>query len=46
MVFELWDCKFDLDMVAYTPEEFDEKKVEFGVVSEAVKKGSGRRRID
>lgn len=39
MLFELWDYEFDLDILAYTPEEFEEKRTELGVVSEAVKTG-------
>lgn len=39
MLFELWDGDFDLDILAYTPEEFEEKKTEIGVVSQAVKEG-------
>jgi hypothetical protein len=39
MLFELWDCEFGLDILAYTPKEFEEKKAELGVVSEAVKTG-------
>jgi predicted nucleotidyltransferase len=39
MLYELWDYDFDLDILAYTPEEFEEKKKEIGIVSEAVKKG-------
>ena len=39
MLFELWDYDFDLDILAYTPEEFEEKKNEIGVVNEAVKEG-------
>lgn len=39
MLYELWDYDFDLDILAYTPEEFEEKKKEIGIVSEAVKEG-------
>ena len=39
MLFELWDCEFGLDVLAYTPEEFEEKKAELGIVNEAVKTG-------
>jgi predicted nucleotidyltransferase len=39
MLFELWDYEFGLDILAYTPEEFERKKAELGVVSEAVKTG-------
>ncbi|OFV68421.1 MAG: nucleotidyltransferase [Candidatus Syntrophoarchaeum caldarius] len=39
MLYELWDYDFDLDILAYTPDEFEEKKKEIGIVSEAVKEG-------
>ena len=39
MLYELWDYDFDLDILAYTPEEFEAKKKEIGIVSEAVKEG-------
>lgn len=39
MLFELWNCEFGLDILAYTPEEFEAKKAELGVVGEAVKEG-------
>jgi predicted nucleotidyltransferase len=39
MLFELWDYDFDLDILAYTPKEFEEKKEEIGVVNEAVREG-------
>ena len=39
MLFELWDYDFDLDILAYTLREFEEKRKEIGIVSEAVRKG-------
>jgi len=39
LLFELWDYEFGLDILAYTPEEFEEKKAGLGVVGEAAKKG-------
>ncbi len=39
MLFNLWDYDFDLDILAYTPKEFEAKKREIGVVNEAVKEG-------
>ena len=39
MLFELWDYDFDLDILAYTPEEFEEKRHEIGIVNQAVKDG-------
>jgi hypothetical protein len=39
MLYELWDYDFDLDILAYTPDEFEAKKKEIGIVSEAVKEG-------
>ena len=39
MLFELWDYDFDLDILAYTPEEFEEKRHEIGIVNQAVKEG-------
>lgn len=39
MLFELWDYDYGLDILAYTPEEFEEKKREIGIVDEAVRRG-------
>jgi hypothetical protein len=39
MLFELWDYDYDLDILAYTPKEFEEKRREIGVVHEAMKEG-------
>lgn len=38
-LFELWDYDFDLDVLAYTPEEFEEKRAQLGVVGEAAGQG-------
>jgi len=38
-LFELWDYDHDLDILAYTPEEFELKKAELGVVGEAARQG-------
>jgi hypothetical protein len=39
MLFELWDYDYDLDILAYTPKEFEEKRREIGVVHEAMNDG-------
>ena len=39
MLFELWDYDFDLDILAYTPDEFEGKKKEIGIVRDAVEEG-------
>jgi hypothetical protein len=39
MLFDLWDYQFDADILAYTPEEFEEKRTELGIVSQAVEAG-------
>jgi len=39
MLFDLWDCELGLDILAYTPEEFEEQRAELGVVGEAAEKG-------
>lgn len=38
-LLELWDYDWDVDLLPYTPEEFEEKKREIGIVSEAVREG-------
>jgi len=38
-LFDLWDCDFGLDVLAYTPEEFEEKRPQLGVVGEAARQG-------
>lgn len=39
MVLELWDYDWDVDILPYTPEEFNVKKDQIGIVNEAVKQG-------
>jgi len=39
MLFELWDYDFNLDILAYTPEEFEAKSQELGIVAQAVREG-------
>lgn len=34
-----WDGPVDLEPLCYTPEEFEKKKKQIGIVSEAVKEG-------
>lgn len=38
-LLELWDCDADVDLLPYTPGEFEKKKEEIGIVREAVKEG-------
>ena len=38
-LLELWDYDWDVDLLPYTPEEFEKKKKEIGIVREAVKEG-------
>ena len=38
-LLELWDYDWDVDFLVYTPEEFEKKKEEIGIVREAVKEG-------
>lgn len=33
MLYELWDGHLHLDILAYTPEEFEQKKAESGIVA-------------
>jgi len=35
----LWESPLDLEALCYTPEEFEHKKKEIGIVAEAVKEG-------
>ena len=39
MLYELWDLKQRADILAYTPDEFEQKKNEIGVVRKAVEEG-------
>jgi hypothetical protein len=38
-LLELWDYDWDVDLLPYTPEEFEKKKEEIGIVREAVREG-------
>ncbi|MBI5804285.1 nucleotidyltransferase domain-containing protein [Candidatus Pacearchaeota archaeon] len=37
--YGMWDKKQGLDIICYTPEEFEKKKKQIGIVQEAVKEG-------
>ena len=39
LLHRFWKYKYNLDILAYTPEEFEKKKEEIGIVREAIKKG-------
>ncbi|HEX3013226.1 MAG TPA: nucleotidyltransferase domain-containing protein [Methanobacterium sp.] len=38
-VLMFWDLDQDVDILPYTPEEFERKKYEIGIVNEALKEG-------
>ena len=38
-LLEWWDEKVDLEVIGYTPEEFEKKKKQIGIVRQAVKEG-------
>ena len=38
-IYEYWDEHYDVEPLCYTPEEFEEKRREIGIVSEAVREG-------
>lgn len=38
-IYEYWDERCDVEPLCYTPEEFERKKKEIGIVSEAIKEG-------
>ena len=38
-LFTLWNLATDVDFLCYTPEEFDKKKKEIGIVREATRHG-------
>ncbi|MFB3764356.1 MAG: nucleotidyltransferase domain-containing protein [Methanotrichaceae archaeon] len=38
-ISQLWDCDLTLEAICYTPEEFERKKAEIGIVEDAVKYG-------
>jgi hypothetical protein len=39
MLYQLWDYDYDLDILGYTPEEFERKGKEIGLVRQATKEG-------
>lgn len=39
MLLELWEYNFDVDILPYTPNEFQKKKNQIGIVNQAVKEG-------
>ncbi|MEA1993325.1 MAG: nucleotidyltransferase domain-containing protein [Euryarchaeota archaeon] len=38
-MFEHWGYDYDIDILPYTPKEFEKKKQEIGIVAEAVREG-------
>lgn len=38
-LLEWWDERIDLEVLGYTPEEFEKKKKQIGIVQQAVKEG-------
>ena len=38
-MYEDWDYNFAVDFICYTPKEFNEKKNQVSIVSEALKTG-------
>lgn len=38
-LLELWDFDTDVDLLPYTPEEFEEKRRQIGIVKQAVEEG-------
>ena len=38
-LYMMWDLKYPVDFLCYTPEEFERKKKQFGIVQQAVKNG-------
>jgi uncharacterized protein len=38
-VLEFWDYEWDVDILPYTPEEFQKKKNQIGIVNQAVREG-------
>ena len=38
-IYEYWDEHYDVEPLCYTPEEFEEKRKEIGIVSEAIREG-------
>jgi len=38
-LLKLWDYDYDIDILPYTPKEFEQKKKEIGIVAEAINEG-------
>ena len=38
-LYMVWDYPYDIDIICLTPKEFEKKKKQIGVISEAVKEG-------
>jgi len=38
-LLEFWDYDWDVDLLPYTPEEFEKKKNQIGIVNQAVREG-------
>ena len=38
-LYKYWDMDYSFDIICYTPEEFEEKRKEIGMVREAIKEG-------
>ena len=38
-MYEFWNYSFDLEPLCYTIDEFEKKRKQIGIVSEAVKEG-------
>ena len=38
-IVELWDCEANIDVLPYTPKEFERKKFQRTIVQQAVKEG-------
>ena len=39
MLYEIWDLDCDVDILVYTPEEFEKKREEIGIVKKAAEEG-------
>ncbi len=38
-LLEFWDYNFDVDILPYTPDEFNKKRNQIGIVNQAIKEG-------
>ena len=38
-LYDYWDDSLDIEVLCYTPEEFEKKKKQIGIVQQAVKEG-------